>query len=78
MLRVWMIGDNLNSGQIKSIFFDCHAKDNKMPSWDAYKEVAKSRGSLAFELYVVTSVPAKSPDDLKANLPEHLAYQGAR
>jgi uncharacterized protein YciI len=46
-----------------------------MPAWDTYKAEAKARGSLAFELYVVHSVPAKSPDDLKANLPDHLAYQ---
>jgi uncharacterized protein YciI len=47
-----------------------------MPEWDAYKAEAKERGSLAFELYVVQSVPAKSPEDLRANLPDHLAYQG--
>lgn len=46
-----------------------------MPAWDEYKAAAKERGSLAFELYVVESTPAKSPDDLKANLPNHLAYQ---
>ncbi len=47
-----------------------------MPEWDVYKAEAKSRGSLAFELFVVQSTPAKSPEDLKANLPAHLAYQG--
>lgn len=46
-----------------------------MPAWDTYKAEAKARGSLAFELYVVQSVPAKTPDELKANLPDHLAYQ---
>jgi uncharacterized protein YciI len=46
-----------------------------MPEWDTYKAEAKERGSLAFELYVVQSVPAKTPEDLKANLPDHLAYQ---
>ena len=49
-----------------------------MPSWDAYKAEAKARGSLAFELFVVISSPAKTPEDLKANLPDHLAYQNAR
>lgn len=47
-----------------------------MPAWDAYKAEAKARGSLAFELFVVHSIPAKSPEDLKANLPAHLEYQG--
>ncbi|NNK77795.1 MAG: hypothetical protein HKP40_03695 [Litoreibacter sp.] len=46
-----------------------------MPAWDSYKAEAKARGSLAFELYVVHSTPAKTPEDLKANLPDHLAYQ---
>ncbi len=46
-----------------------------MPTWEEYKTAAKERGSLAFELYVVESTPAKTPDDLKANLPDHLAYQ---
>jgi uncharacterized protein YciI len=46
-----------------------------MPEWDVYKAAAKERGSLAFELFVVQSVPAKSPEELKANLPAHLAYQ---
>jgi uncharacterized protein YciI len=47
-----------------------------MPEWDTYKAEAQERGSLAFELFVVQSVPARSPEDLKANLPDHLAYQG--
>ncbi len=46
-----------------------------MPSWDAYREAARARGSLAFELYVVLSIPAATQEDLKANLPDHLAYQ---
>jgi len=47
-----------------------------VPEWDTYKAEAKARGSLALELFVVQSTPAKSPEDLKANLPAHLAYQG--
>ena len=46
-----------------------------MPDWDTYKAEAKERGSLAFELFVVQSVPAKSPEDMKSQLPTHLAYQ---
>lgn len=47
-----------------------------MPEWDTYKAEAKARGSLALELFVVHSTPAKTPEELKANLPAHLAYQG--
>jgi len=47
-----------------------------MPAWTDYKTEAKSRGSLAFELYAVRTVPAKDPATVKANLPDHLAYQG--
>jgi len=46
-----------------------------VPSWQEYKEIAKSRGALALELFVVESTPAGDPDLLKANLPSHLAYQ---
>lgn len=46
-----------------------------MPAWEDYKTEAKKRGSLAFELYVVESTPATSPDEVRANLPDHLTYQ---
>jgi uncharacterized protein YciI len=46
-----------------------------MPSWQEYKETAKSRGALALELYVVESTPTNDPDLLRATLPDHLAYQ---
>jgi len=46
-----------------------------MPAWNDYKKAAKERGSLALELFVVESTPAKSPEELKATLPAHLAYQ---
>ena len=49
-----------------------------MPSWADYKKQAKERGSLAYELFVVESTPAKSPEDLKKVLPDHLAYQQAQ
>lgn len=46
-----------------------------MPSWSEYKETARLRGSLAFELYVVESTPALAPDDMLEILPAHLDYQ---
>lgn len=46
-----------------------------MPLWSEYKEQARNRGSLAYELFVVESTPAKAPEELKKVLPDHLAYQ---
>ncbi|MEM7471690.1 MAG: YciI family protein [Pseudomonadota bacterium] len=46
-----------------------------MVVWADYKAEAKSRGALALELYVAISTPAKAPEDVKATLPDHLAYQ---
>ncbi|MGJ8546491.1 MAG: YciI family protein [Sulfitobacter sp.] len=46
-----------------------------MPAWDEYKTQAQGRGALAFELYVAMSLPAGAPDEVKKNLPDHLAYQ---
>lgn len=46
-----------------------------MPLWTDYKAEAKSRGALALELYAVLSTPDGSPEDVKATLPDHLAYQ---
>ena len=46
-----------------------------MVAWADYKSEAKSRGALALELFVAQSTPAKAPEDVRANLPEHLAYQ---
>ena len=46
-----------------------------MVAWADYKAQAKARGALALELYVAHSTPAKGPDDVKASLPDHLAYQ---
>lgn len=43
--------------------------------WSDYLGQAKDRGALALELFVVRSAPAKSPSDIKAALPGHLAYQ---
>ncbi len=46
-----------------------------MVAWADYKAAAKERGSLAHELFVVVSSPAKAPEEVKAVLPDHLAYQ---
>ena len=46
-----------------------------MVAWAEYKSEAKRRGALALELFVVHSTPAKAPEDVKAALPDHLAYQ---
>jgi uncharacterized protein YciI len=48
-----------------------------MVAWADYKAEAKSRGALALELYVAHSTPAKAPEDVKAALPDHLAYQAS-
>ncbi|MFK8036515.1 MAG: YciI family protein [Hyphomicrobiales bacterium] len=46
-----------------------------MPGWNEYKETARSRGALAFELFVVETILATTPQDMQATLPAHLAYQ---
>jgi uncharacterized protein YciI len=46
-----------------------------MVVWAGYKAEAKLRGALALELYVAVSTPAKAPEDVKASLAAHLAYQ---
>lgn len=46
-----------------------------MPNWEEYKAIAKSRGALAWELYVAQTIPAGDPEAVKANLSNHLAYQ---
>jgi len=46
-----------------------------MPAWNEYKKIAKERGALALELYVVESTPCVEPPKLQEVLPEHLAYQ---
>lgn len=48
-----------------------------MVAWADYKSEAKSRGALALELFVAQSTPAKPPEEVKAILPDHLAYQAA-
>ena len=46
-----------------------------MVAWTEYKQTAKARGALALELFVVESMPAKRPEDVKESLPAHLDYQ---
>jgi uncharacterized protein YciI len=46
-----------------------------MPKWADYKRIARDRGALALELYIVNSAPAGSEVDLPGTLPDHLAYQ---
>ena len=46
-----------------------------MVAWNEYKAMAKGRGALALELFVVQSTPAGAPENVKANLPAHLDYQ---
>ncbi|MGX9354694.1 YciI family protein [Roseobacteraceae bacterium S113] len=46
-----------------------------MVAWADYKSQAKARGALALELYVAHSTPVGAPEDVKAALPDHLAYQ---
>jgi uncharacterized protein YciI len=46
-----------------------------MVAWADYKANAKSRGALALELYVAHSTPVKKPEEVKAVLSDHLAYQ---
>lgn len=46
-----------------------------MPSWSEYKTIARERGALAMELFIVESKLAVSPDEMMKHLPDHLAYQ---
>jgi len=46
-----------------------------MPLWSDYKQQAKQRGSLALELFVISTQPKGDMDLVKATLPDHLAYQ---
>lgn len=46
-----------------------------MPAWEEYKQIAKDRGALALELFVVQTTPVGTPEQLQKTLPAHLAYQ---
>lgn len=47
-----------------------------MPKFEAYKQTARARGSLALELFMVVSRPAAPPEEMQSHLPAHLDYQG--
>lgn len=46
-----------------------------MPAWDEYKAIARERGALAFELYVIETTPCATAAELQEILPAHIAYQ---
>ena len=46
-----------------------------MPTWSEYQQIARGRGDLAKEFYVVESTPVASPEARMEILPRHLAYQ---
>lgn len=46
-----------------------------MVAWTDYKEMARERGALALELFVIESTPSAAPEAVKDTLPDHLAYQ---
>jgi uncharacterized protein YciI len=58
-----------------NIDFFRNKRKSTMVEWVKYKAEAQSRGALALEVYVAQSTPAKAPEDVKANLGAHLAYQ---
>ncbi len=45
-----------------------------MVAWDSYRQIARERGALAFEVFVAESTPEKPPEEVKKVLPDHLAY----
>lgn len=46
-----------------------------MPKWTEYKTIARERGALALELFVVFSTKSGADANIPAVLPDHLAYQ---
>jgi len=46
-----------------------------MVAWNEYRKMARDRGALALELYVVESTPSGAPEKVKATLPAHLEFQ---
>jgi hypothetical protein len=46
-----------------------------MVAWADYRKEARERGALALELFVAVSTPAKTPQEVRAALDDHLAYQ---
>lgn len=48
-----------------------------MPTFAEYKGIARARGALAFEVFVVTSRPVGDPEAMFEHLKEHVAYMTA-
>ncbi|RMH47991.1 MAG: hypothetical protein D6686_11595 [Alphaproteobacteria bacterium] len=46
-----------------------------MVAWKEYRRIARERGALALELFVVESTPAGDAEAVRAQLPGHLAHQ---
>ena len=46
-----------------------------MPTWSEYREIARGRGALAHQLFIVNSVAEALPERMQEILPRHLAYQ---
>jgi uncharacterized protein YciI len=46
-----------------------------MPTWSEYREIARGRGALAFQLFIVDSVAKATPEEMQKILPRHLSYQ---
>ena len=46
-----------------------------MPRFSEYKQIARSRGALAFEVFVAESTAIVEPESLQETLPAHLDYQ---
>lgn len=43
--------------------------------WESYRTEVRARGAMGFEVFVVESRPTGDLGAVKANLPDHLAYQ---
>ncbi|MEM5491658.1 YciI family protein [Hoeflea sp. AS16] len=46
-----------------------------MPTWAQYRDIARGRGALAYQLFIVESVAKAPPEKIQQILPFHLAYQ---
>jgi len=46
-----------------------------MPTWSEYREIARGRGALAYQLFIVDSVAKATPEEMQKILPRHLSYQ---
>lgn len=44
------------------------------PAFDDYRETARARGAMAFEVFVLNSTLVGAPEAAAAALPDHLAY----